>query len=37
MACAGFEEQRQSVDETGRLAQDVGSDAIGSQVQVGLL
>ena len=37
MACAGFKEQRQSVDGTGRLEQEVGSDAMGSQAQVGLL
>ena len=37
MACAGFEEQRQSVDGTGRLEQEVGFDAMGSQAQVGLL
>ena len=37
MACAGFEAQRQSEDGTGRLTQDVGSAAMGSQAQVGLL
>ena len=37
LACAGFEAQRQSVDGTGRLTQDVGSDTMGSQAQVGLL
>ncbi|RVX01085.1 hypothetical protein CK203_022724 [Vitis vinifera] len=34
MACAGFEEQRKSVDGIGRLAQEVGSDAMGFQAQV---
>ncbi|RVW99892.1 hypothetical protein CK203_024828 [Vitis vinifera] len=37
MACAGFEAQRQSEDGTSRLTQDVGSAAMGSQSQVGLL
>ena len=37
MACAGFEAQRQSEDGTGRLTQDVGSAAMGSQAQAGLL
>ena len=37
MACAGTEAQRQSEDGTGRLSQDVGSAAMGSQAQVGLL
>ena len=37
LACAGFEAQRQSEDGTGRLTQDVGSAAMGSQAQVGLL
>ena len=37
MVCAGFEAQCQSEDGTGRLTQDVGSAAMGSQAQVGLL
>ena len=37
MACMGVEEQRQLVDATGRLAQEVGSDAMGPQAQAGLL
>ena len=37
MACVGVEEQRQSVDETGWQAQEVGSDVTGPQAQVGLL
>ena len=37
MVCAGFEAQRQSKDGTSRLTQDVGSAAMGSQSQVGLL
>ena len=37
MACAGFEAQRQLEDGTGHLMQDVGSAAMGSQAQVGLL
>ena len=37
MACAGIEAQRQLEDGTGRLTQDVGSAAMGSQLQVGLL
>ena len=37
MECTGVEEQRQLVDATGRLAQEVGSDAMGPQAQAGLL
>ncbi|RVW76577.1 hypothetical protein CK203_048652 [Vitis vinifera] len=37
MACAGTEAQRQSKNGTSRLLQDVGSAAMGSQAQVGLL
>ncbi|KAL6338045.1 hypothetical protein AAG906_010611 [Vitis piasezkii] len=34
MVCAGFEAQCQSEDGTGRLTQDVGSAAMGSQAQL---